>query len=225
MITRLGLGQHPDQSEFEGGPVHRLRWFSIGVLFVVAILVAGGLVCLFQARGFSASEPPPVAETWLARLARNAALPRDARARKNPVPVTPDLMRDARAHWADHCATCHANDGSGNTQMGRHSYPPAPDMRLPETQKLTDGELFYIIQNGIRLSAMPAWDGGSDRDRLDSWKLVHFIRHLPHLTGAEKQEMERLNPKGPEEREEQEQEEKFLKGEDIHEAPAQHHHR
>jgi len=98
-------------------------------------------------------------------------------------------------------------------------------MRLPETQKLTDGELFYIIQNGIRLSAMPAWDGGSDRDRLDSWKLVHFIRHLPHLTLAEKQEMEKLNPKGPEERQEEEQQEKFLKGEDIHEAPAQHHHR
>ena len=59
--------------------MHRLRWFSIGVLFVVAILVAGGLVWLFQARGFSASQPPPAAETWLARLARNAALPRDAR--------------------------------------------------------------------------------------------------------------------------------------------------
>lgn len=91
---------------------------------------------------------------------------------------------------------------------------------------MTDGELFYIIENGIRLSGMPAWGreaspqlaqqngGGSAHGELDSWKLVHFIRHLPHVTFEEKKEMEKLNPKGPEDRKEEEEEERFLKGED-----------
>ena len=108
--------------------------------------------------------------------------------------------------------------------MGKHTYPPAPDMRLPTTQRMSDGELFFVIQNGIRLSAMPAWGGGSDEDAQDSWKLVHFIRHLPQLTAAEKKEMEKLNPKSPDELKEEEEEERFLKGEDIHDQPIKHHH-
>ena len=69
---------------------------------------------------------------------------------------------------------------------------------------------------------MPAW-GGSDHDGEDSWKLVHFIRHLPGLTFEERKEMEKLNPKGPDEWKEEEEEEKFLKGEGTDE-PQQHHH-
>ncbi len=138
------------------------------------------------------------------------------------MPNTPEVLAEARAHWADHCASCHANDGSGDTLMGKRLYPPAPDMRRPLTQNLSDGELFFVIQNGVRLTGMPAW-GGSDRDSEDSWKLVRFIRHLPALTLAERREMEKLNPKGPDDRKEEEEEDKFLKGEDT-DVPAEHHH-
>ena len=87
--------------------------------------------------------------------------------------------------------------------MGRGLYPRAPDMRLPATQSLSDGELFYIIENGVRLTGMPAWSSHEAKD--DSWHLVHFIRHLPKLTPAEVEEMKTLNPKAPDERQEQEQ--------------------
>ena len=107
--------------------------------------------------------------------------------------------------------------------MGRGLYPPSPDMRQPDTQQKTDGALFYVIENGIRLSGMPAW-GGVGIDSEDSWKLVRFIRYLPQLTVAEKKEMEKLNPKGPDERQEEDEEEKFLKGENIDESKTQHHH-
>jgi hypothetical protein len=70
---------------------------------------------------------------------------------------------------------------------------------------------------------MPAWGGGSGHDEEDSWKLVHFIRHLPKLTFEEKKEMEKLNPRGPEDRQEEEEEQEFLNGGDIHE-PTEHHH-
>jgi mono/diheme cytochrome c family protein len=205
--------------------MNRLRWFVLGVLSCVVVAVLAAAVVLQNAHGFSASSQPTALETWVARCARSTALPADARARANPVPNTPEVLADARAHWADHCATCHANDGSGDTFMGRHSYPPAPDMRLPATQRMTDGELFYIIQNGVRLTAMPAWGSESEHDALDSWKLVQFIRHLPNLTDDEKAQMKKLNPKSPAGLKEEQEEERFLKGEDSNEQATQHHHR
>ncbi len=81
------------------------------------------------------------------------------------------------------------------------------------TQNLSDGELFWIIENGVRFTGMPAFsEGGGHGGMQDSWKLVHFIRHLPHLTAAERIEMERYNPKGPEDRAEEERENDFLNG-------------
>ncbi len=196
----------------------------MGVAFACLVAAAGGAIILHDARGFSASQPPGALERWIARRARSAALPSDARTRPNPVQNTPEVLAEARAHWADHCATCHANDGSGDTLLGKRTSPPAPDMRLEATQKLTDGELFYVIQNGVRLTAMPAWSSGSAHDDEDSWKLVHFIRHLPQLTLEEKQEMQKLNPKGPDDLKEEEEEKKFLEGQGEAETHEHHHH-
>jgi mono/diheme cytochrome c family protein len=215
-----------------------LRWSTpaalvCGVLAVCAIGAVGGVALLLTARGFSAREEPSAVERWVARRVRRAAVPADAANKTNPVPNTPEVLAEARAHWADHCASCHANDGSGDSLMGKRTYPPAPDMRRPETQQMSDGELFYVIQNGVRLTAMPAWasatqassvQDGSAHDELDSWKLVRFIRHLPDLTFEEKKEMEKLNPKGPDDRKEEEEEEKFLRGEDTNVQQSEHHH-
>jgi len=196
----------------------------LGVFSCAVVASLGAALVLQNAHGFAANGQPTVVETWLARWARSAALPADARARANPVPNTAEVLADARAHWADHCASCHANGGTGDTFLGRHTHPPAPDMRLPATQRMTDGELFYIIQNGVRLTAMPAWGGGSEHDAVDSWKLVRFIRHLPSLSDEEKRQMEKLNPKSPAELKEEEEVKRFLKGEDSNEQTMQHHH-
>jgi mono/diheme cytochrome c family protein len=198
-------------------------WFLFGAISLFAIEALAASIVLARAHGWSARDEPTAIERWVARLARHAAIPAKAKAQENPVRNSPEILAEARAHWADHCASCHANDGSGDTVMGKRMYPPAPDMRAAATQNLSDGELFYIIQNGIRLTGMPAWGGGSDHDAEDSWKLVHFIRHLPDLTLEERKQMEKLNPKGPQELKEEEEEEKFLKGETTNE-PQQHHH-
>jgi mono/diheme cytochrome c family protein len=200
----------------------RIGWFFLGIVSLIIVQAIAASVVMACAHGWSAREEPTSIERWIARRARAAAIPTDARNRPNAVPKSEEVSAEARAHWADHCASCHANDGSGDTPMGKHMYPQAPDMRQAATQSLTDGELFYIIQNGVRLTGMPAW-GGSDKDAEDSWKLVHFIRHLPSLTLEERKQMEKLNPKNPEELKEEEEEEKFLKGETQIE-PEQHHH-
>ena len=85
-------------------------------------------------------------------------------------------------------------------------------MRLDATQSLTDGELYAIIQDGIRLTGMPAWGKEGDENDEDSWKLVHLIRHFKDLTPAHLKEMQRMNPKSPDELEEERQEQEFLNG-------------
>ena len=92
------------------------------------------------------------------------------------MPASPESVKKGLEHFADHCAMCHANDGSGAAEMGRGLYPRVPDMRLPATQSLTDGELFYIIENGVRLTGMPAWGTGTPEGEEATWHLVRFIR-------------------------------------------------
>lgn len=206
--------------------MRNLIWFVAGAIALAVIVIGGGLIFLKTgANGFSARAQPSVLERFAARQVRAMALPADARKRTNPVADSREVLVDARTHWADHCAGCHSNNGSGSAEMGKHMYPPAPDMRQANTQDLTDGELFYIIQNGVRLTGMPSWGSGTAHDEQDSWKLVLFIRHLPKLTAEEEREMETLNPKSPEELKEEEEERKFLNGEQSYEhAQHEHHH-
>lgn len=187
----------------------RVVLLALGAL----IIVAAGLF-LVNAGGFSARTEPTAVERIVARTARRWATPRQARSATNPVAFTPDAWADARAHFADHCATCHANDGSGQTEIGRNLYPKAPDMQLPDTQRLTDGELYWIIENGVRLTGMPAWGQGGGDDR-DTWNLVHFIRHLKDLTPEQLAEMESLNPKSPADIQEEREDRDFLSGKDT----------
>ena len=205
--------------------MRKLIWFLSGALALIVLAAAIGVVFLKTgANGFGVRAQPSVLETWVARQVRSMAVPADAEQRENPVPDSPQVLAEARAHWADHCAGCHSNNGSGDAEMGKHMYPPAPDMRQSSTQTLSDGELFYIIQNGVRLTGMPAWGTGASHDEQDSWKLVRFIRHLPKLTAEEEQEMESLNPKTPDEQKEEQEEKEFLNGGQSHEQNQHEHH-
>ena len=148
-------------------------------------------------------------ETTVARAVRHMAIPKIDREEENPWAevATPEVMKDAREHFADHCSQCHANEGSGNTEMGKNLYPRAPDMRLAATQQLTDGELYYIIRNGVPLTGMPAWGEPDTPQDDESWQLVLFIRHLPKLTAEEIKDMEHYNPVGEMEREDEKEHE------------------
>ena len=186
------------------------------LVIIVAVALLGLVVATAASilhDGLSSRATPSRFEIMIARNVRHLAIPSNARLSLNPLLVSPEDLRDARLHFADHCAVCHANDGGGQTMIGSGLYPKPPDLRLPETQSLTDGELFWIIENGVRFTGMPAFSNGGEHGGMqESWKLVHFIRHLPHLSVAERIEMERYNPKGPDDRTEEQQENDFLNG-------------
>jgi len=188
--------------------MRRVVVFILSVIGFAACGLALGLFFLFRG---GARHQPSAIEASAARQLRRLAIPSSARQAKNPVAASNEVLAEGREHFADHCALCHANDGSGDTDMGRNSYPPAPDMRQDTTQSLSDGELWFVIHNGIPLSGMPAW-GEDDPNEVESWELVHFIRHLPQVDEDEIAEMERMNPKSPEDKEEEEEGRKFLGG-------------
>lgn len=197
----------------------------IVVLFLLFLGLVGWFGYQSFTTGFSAKAEPNWLEVLLARQLRYLAIPLENRNLRNPVPLTPDVLKEARAHFADHCANCHANDGSGQTKMGKNFYPKTPDLRLAETQDMSDGEMFFIIQNGIRFTGMPAWGTGDPSEDTDSWKLVHFIRHLPRISQEELAEMKALNPKTKHELEDEAAAERFLQGEDEPpSAPSGHRH-
>jgi len=196
-----------------------------GTLILIVLAGVAGLLAVLVVsvlhNGLSARATPTRLEAMMARGARHLAISSNARRLTNPITASAKNLRDARIHFADHCATCHGNDGSGDTMLGRGLYPKPPDLRLPETQKLSDGELFWVIENGVRFTGMPAFSSPASMD--DSWKLVLFLRHLPQLTTEERMEMERYNPKGPDDRQEEQQEDDFLNGATPAPKPESHH--
>ena len=109
--------------------LRRIKWlFFLCILF----LIAGILAALWFLPGtFTAKATPPAWEIKIARFIRHMATPSHFLKMSNPIRFTPEILAEARHHFADHCATCHANDGSGKTAMGPNFYPPVPDLRDP----------------------------------------------------------------------------------------------
>ena len=190
---------------------------KIKKMWAILILIALSIAALFGwsqiRRGFSARAMPSRIEMMAARGARRLAIPSSYKTMKNPFPANPENIRAGMQHFADHCAICHGNDGSGDTMLGKNMYPKPPDFRQAETQNKTDGELYYTIENGVRLSGMPAFGEEHEADTSETWHLVSFIRHLPKLSEEERKEMERFNPQSEMERMENDDEQKFLHGE------------
>lgn len=188
-----------------------MKFRTIASLALLAILIVAAAYGIALTRlGFSARGAPSPVETLAARTARALALPSGYNRLHNPYPPTVADIRAGMEHFADHCVTCRANDGSGDTMFGKGMYPKPPDMRTVETQSKGDGELYYIIENGIRLGGMPAFGEehavGGDAD---TWRLVLFIRHLPRITSEELDEMKGLNPKTEADRAEERQKKNF----------------
>jgi mono/diheme cytochrome c family protein len=188
----------------------RAKW--AGAVLLLAGVSSALLAARMVRRGFSARDEPSPVEALAARAMRRLAVPADLRDRSNPVPLTPAVLAEGRAHYADHCAVCHGVDGKGQTAMGPNFYPPVPDMTRAETQSQSDGQLFAAIENGIRLTGMPAWGNGTEASAQGSWGLVHFIRSLPRLTAAEVEEIKSLGPKTREEWEAEAEARRFLDG-------------
>jgi predicted CXXCH cytochrome family protein len=156
------------------------------IFLILFALVAVTYAIIIVHRGFSAADQPSYAERVVARAVRNISIPSRARNEQNPLAATTDLLAEARANFANRCANCHGDNGNLSSNIGQSLYPKAPDLSMPETQNLSDGEIHYIIKNGVRLTGMPAWSNPHiAQDDTDAWKLVLFVRNIAAATPQE----------------------------------------
>jgi predicted CXXCH cytochrome family protein len=153
-------------------------------LLMVAVIGAIVAVVLIR-RGFRATAEPSRFETVVARTVRNLAIPSRARNEKNPLQFTSKNLQEGREDFLARCSSCHGHDGSGLTPVGQSLNPRVPDLRSSQSKNLTDGEIHYIIENGVQLTGMPAWENPHKVPDEAGWKLVLFIRSLRPLNREE----------------------------------------
>jgi mono/diheme cytochrome c family protein len=168
-------------------------WKAVSLILCALAVAAAAYGLILVRRGFSALATPSAIEELAATTARRLAVPSAYRQLRNPIGPSTENIREGMEHFSYHCAPCHSNDGSGQTVFGRGLYPKPPDLRAAGTQNKSDGELYYTIDDGVRLSGMPAFSG--THTAAQTWRLVLFIRHLPQITAEELNEMKGWDPK------------------------------
>lgn len=164
--------------------------FLLGVVFGV-LLVGAAIAAIVYTGSFdvAATIPPSRMERRFATFALNKAVARRASNRTNPLPTSAETLRGGLAHFRENCLLCHGAPGVDPGEIGQGLNPGAPDLTLPRIQARTDGELFWITSNGIRMTGMPAF--GPTHDENEIWQIVAFLRHLPEITDAETAELKR----------------------------------
>ena len=158
-----------------------LTGILIGVVLVAA---AVGLLFWSGSYNVAATNPPGRFEKKFAAFALDRAIQKRAPVRTNPF-SKPEDVRAGLAHFKENCVDCHGAPGVEESEFGQGLNPPAPDLTLPALQKLRDGELFWVVSNGIRMTGMPAFSPTHKEDEI--WKIVAFVRHLPEITKEEQQ--------------------------------------
>ncbi len=154
-------------------------------LLLLLFVLAAWLAVRFAVPGLSSARPtPPGAEVAIAQWLLHASVPSAEARRHNPLRGSAGEIAAGAALFQRHCAVCHGFDGSGATEIGGHTYPRAPALRTAVAAEAGDGTLFYMIRNGIRNTAMPAWDLPDEA----IWQLVLFLRHLPPTAAPQARE-------------------------------------
>lgn len=133
---------------------------------------------------FSAAKPPGRLEERVATFALNRSIARRAPKAVNPVGKDRAAAAAGLALFKTHCVACHGAPGVDPTEAGASLNPPAPGLTLARVQARSDGELEWIVSNGIRMTGMPAF--GPSRSEQEIWQLVAALRRLRDLSPEER---------------------------------------
>lgn len=166
-----------------------MKNFVQGVVFALIVLSLGGW--LYLRLGFAdlrAKAPPSWLESQVLLTALHASAAHHAPREKNPIQATEANLLNGARLYRDKCADCHGRPDNPLSDYGASFYPPAPQF-MKAHPALPDRENFYIIKNGVRRSAMPAW--GNIMADSEIWEVALFLDHLDKLPPAVGQELHR----------------------------------
>ncbi len=154
----------------------RLLLFGVGAAGLAWAAVALGAV------NPSATTRPSKLEKAVARLALDAAV-RARAPRGKTAPSDASSVERGREAYRAHCLVCHGVPGGEQSSIAAGLNPPVPDLAEPETQARTDGEIYFLVSGGVRLTGMPGFER-SLPEKL-RWDVVAFLRALPKLGDPE----------------------------------------
>lgn len=149
----------------------RIAWTLVALVAMLTVIV----VMRFNV---GALQAPGRIETALSNRAKRFFVHRASRYGIPPRPTdTKASVENGGTHYGLDCSVCHADDGRGQREPGQWEYPRAADLTSKWVQSYSDDELFWIIQNGIRFTGMPAFARVETPDHI--WDLVNYVRTLP----------------------------------------------
>jgi thiosulfate dehydrogenase len=161
-----------------------MRGFLFGFATMIVILALGVLFALMGFVNMRADNPPSKMETTLATRAMDASVARSAPKLTNPVTVDEtNLVAGARLYSA-HCSLCHGDPAHPKSPLADSLNPPAPQF-TDDMADMPENENFYILQHGIRWTAMPGWKNVLSEQQ--TWQLVTLLSHMHDLPPAAKQ--------------------------------------
>jgi thiosulfate dehydrogenase len=159
-----------------------MRSFFFGILFTLAVLLAGSYVVVNKGLvDFSADQQPLAIESKVAMAAVDASTDRHAPELSNPLQPTEDNLVAGAKLYLNHCAGCHGVPSNPDSAFARSFYPPVPGF-FQDAPDMSENQNFYIIQHGIRWTGMPAWKGTFDDTQI--WQTVTFMSHINKLPDA-----------------------------------------
>ena len=161
-----------------------MKGFIFGIVTMILILVLGLSFALMGFVSMRADSPPSKLETTLAGRAMDASVARAAPKVTNPVTADEtNLVAGARL-YSDHCALCHGDPAHPKSPLTDSLNPPAPQF-TNDMADMPENENFYILQHGIRWTAMPGWKNVLSEQQ--TWQLVTLLGHMHDLPAAAKQ--------------------------------------
>lgn len=159
--------------------------FLAGLITGILLFLAAGAFIVYGGRVSIAATTPPDLVDKLAPIARDKAIARQAPSLS--VPTDPAAAQRGMEHYGENCLPCHGAPGVKPMEMAEGMNPAPPELDAAHTQAFSDGELFWIVKNGIRASGMPAF--GVNHKDPELQDIVSFVRHLPRITPAEKEQL------------------------------------
>ncbi len=143
-----------------------MKFYAFPVTAILSMLVSGCRV----------STPGKWETSTMTRLKHSVTV--RGKNERNPLPDTPANIESGKVVFSHYCVACHGLDGQNTgVPFADRMSPPVPSLKSTSVQSYTDGQLKWVVENGISPSGMPASKGILSEREI--WSIVVYIRHLP----------------------------------------------
>lgn len=160
----------------------RRFWLGVGITVAVGLTVPLVVIGSGIPNMSALPDPDPLERTvgpWMLHRSRAMRAPRE----QNPLGDSPAAIASGLDHYRENCLPCHGAPNGAAAEFAQGFHPPAPHLTVPRIQRLSDGELFWTVKNGVKMTGMPGFGGSHDDQEI--WQIVAAVRRLSRLTDEE----------------------------------------